>query len=340
MKKSVAPKAAPIHTLAMLVSLSLSSWTARKFSEKISSEVARKHGASADAGRYTKNLLPKQAAPAAPVADGPEYAGLTAAQKAWVTRRKMAEGTYVKPEQPKTYADSYHALTSLLGSIRQQHYEQTLAWSDDGWRLLPTSNYMEYAAFTRKAEADLDAAKAAFLKDYPDMREAAKALLNGMYSDDDYPDLDELRERFSMKVDFAPLPAEGDFRCSLPAADLKRIEAETAERIQSAVGDAMKDAWTRLYQVVEKIAERCTDSDLGTRSANSMIDNAKEVCDVLKRLNVTGDPNLERMRSRVENELASLVPAAIVDRAKTRTATARQAADILAAMRATFPQEN
>lgn len=54
----------PRHSLssrAMLCSLSISMWSARKHDPDASEEIAARHGAYADAGRYHKVLLPKDA---------------------------------------------------------------------------------------------------------------------------------------------------------------------------------------------------------------------------------------------------------------------------------------
>ena len=45
----------------MLCSLSISMWSARKHDPEASQEIAQRHGAQADAGRYHKVLLPKEA---------------------------------------------------------------------------------------------------------------------------------------------------------------------------------------------------------------------------------------------------------------------------------------
>jgi len=45
----------------MLRSLSISMWSARKHDSEASQEIAHRHGAQADAGRYHKALLPKEA---------------------------------------------------------------------------------------------------------------------------------------------------------------------------------------------------------------------------------------------------------------------------------------
>src|SRR5207342_2803217 len=59
-------------------------------------------------------------------------------------------------------AASYIALTQLATSIRAEHYKRALAWTDEGWRLLPTANYMDYTAWYRDVSRQFEAAKAAF----------------------------------------------------------------------------------------------------------------------------------------------------------------------------------
>jgi hypothetical protein len=50
-----------LSTKAMLVSLHVSVWSARKFDKKVTGEVAEQHNTTDKAGRYNKNLLPIEA---------------------------------------------------------------------------------------------------------------------------------------------------------------------------------------------------------------------------------------------------------------------------------------
>ena len=50
-----------LHTRAMLVKLSISAWSARKYDRKITQETNQAHGAASDAGRYNKSLMPSDA---------------------------------------------------------------------------------------------------------------------------------------------------------------------------------------------------------------------------------------------------------------------------------------
>lgn len=52
---------APIQQLAMLASLNISMWTARKYDRKVTQEATRSHAADEDAGRFNKLLVPKEA---------------------------------------------------------------------------------------------------------------------------------------------------------------------------------------------------------------------------------------------------------------------------------------
>lgn len=288
-------EASPIHSRAMLVSLRLSAWTARKYDKKITSETNAAHGASADAGRYNKMLLS---------GDCP----------------------------------SYKALMQLVGSIRTEHYANTLAWSDEGFRLLPTANYPQYSDFTRKKRAEFNTLLEEFLSEYPYLREQAKVRLKGMYKEEDYPTVSQIRGKFGFYLDFNPLPIKGDFRCELPQEEIRQIESQMVDRQGEAIKEAMTDAWKRLHDCVKHIHERMVNPDAIFR--DSLIYNARELCDMLSRLNVTGDANLEKFRDEVESYLASNDPDTLRENYSLREDTATLAEDIMQRMSGFYQEIN
>ena len=273
-----------IHSRAMLVSLHISTWTARKFDRKITKKVNAQHAASRDAGRYNKMLLPGD-------------------------------------------ADAFKTLLKAANAARTDHYANTLAWGDDGWRLLPSANYMKYTEIMRAHASTFGTALAEFEADYPELKEAAKALLNGMYKEADYPRAREIRGKFKFSTEFSPLPASGDFRLDLPAGEISAIETRVADRIAAATEEAVRDAWTRLNECVSKMHERL--SEPGAIFRNSLVENARELVDVLDRLNVTNDAGLDAMRRRVEHELTIHEPETLRDAPDVRAETAKRAASIL-----------
>lgn len=87
------------------------------------------------------------------------------------------------------------------------------------------------------------------------------------------------------------------------------------------------DAWGRLYKHVQHIADKLADPKGIFR--DSMLDNAVETCDLLTRLNIADDPNLEAMRREVESKLVSHHPDSLRNDPDLRQDTAAEARKIM-----------
>lgn len=98
---------------------------------------------------------------------------------------------------------------------------------------------------------------------------------------------------------------------------------------------ALKDVWNRLYERVKHIAEKLADPKAIFR--DSMVENAKEICALLPRLNFADDPNLEAMRQQVEASLLKH-PDALRNDPDLRRDTAAEAKKIMDAMGAFMGQ--
>ena len=240
-------------------------------------------------------------------------------------------GRYNKHLLGGSSAAQKHAdVISAAGAARLVHYAQTLPWSDEGWRLLPTDNWTRYTDAIRAATAKFQANAQDFIAEYHDMKDRAKVLLNGMFKEEDYPSLSEIARRFSCSIEYAPIPATGDLRVALPAGQVEEIERQIEERIGRATEDAMRDAWSRLAEVVERVKSRLSDPDAVFR--DSLIGNVRETCDILSRLNLTQDPSFESMRRRIDRELGDLDPQSLREWKPERDKAARKAQEIVDAM--------
>lgn len=273
---------------AMLASLRISSWSARKYDKKVTAETNAHHGADADAGRYNKMLLPGD-------------------------------------------ASSYKALTSHIAATRVLHYAETLPWNDSGQRLLPMANYQHYTDKLRAAKHTYDALLGEFLADYPALQQAARIKLNGMYRDDDYPS--DVASKFGFGVEYDPVPSGGDFRVTLSQTEIDIIASAANNRASQRFEEAQRDAVKRLFDCVARIHERLAQPDAIFR--DSLISNAAELTDVLTRLNIADDANLERLR-RATAALATVSPDTLRNDAVTRIQTANDAQSILDSMMSVY----
>jgi hypothetical protein len=152
-----------------------------------------------------------------------------------------------------------------------------------------------------------------------------------MYQETDYPS--DIRSRYSWGVEYNPVPVGTDFRVTLAAGEIEAIAARTEERVKQAFSDAQRDAVSRLADCLSRIHERLAQPDAIFR--DSLIGNARELCEVLTRLNLADDSQLEALRRRTEL-LASTEPQTLRDVPEVRADVAQQAQSILDAMTSTY----
>ncbi len=187
-------------------------------------------------------------------------------------------------------------------------YTQTLPWTDEGWRILTSANYLPFTQEMRKKIRAIDEADREFIDKYPDFKEEAKARLNGLYNEMDYPPVSEIARKFSCSIEFQPIPEAQDFRIpsDMSPEQIEAIGKDLDERVKAATSEAVKDLWSRLYDVTSHAAERLSSPDLIFR--DSLIQNITDLCELLPRLNLTNDPALEAMRQRIESSLTMFMP--------------------------------
>jgi len=229
-------------------------------------------------------------------------------------------------------AESIKAVQSAASAARLTHYKYTLPWRDDGARILPSAAWFDYSKDMREAQDHFWQAVNALVGAYPALVQQAQLRLNGMFRPEDYPPADQIRSRYTWDMSVDPIPAADDFRVQLSDAEVDRIRREIGARTESAVSEAMRDAWQRLYDAVSHIVSRLSDSDAVFR--DSLIGNVRDLCGLLPKLNLTGDANLEAARQDVERRLAGLNPQDLRDDKRHRAEVADQARQIQSAMAA------
>lgn len=189
---------------------------------------------------------------------------------------------------------------SKAGLVRTEFYDNTLPWGIEGTFILPTSNYLQFTRKFRSDRSDYFSLVDDFAAQYPALKAKAQHDLGPLYCESDYPSEDVIRDKFYMDIQFFPVPSS-DFRVQIASDELMRIRLDVEQQVKDAQAVAMKDLWNRVYAKVEHIAQKLADPKAIFR--DSMIDNAKDLCDLLPRLNFTDDPRLEALRVEIEGKL-------------------------------------
>lgn len=196
-----------------------------------------------------------------------------------------------------------------INEARTQYYTMTLPWADDGPRILPAALYFDFMAAMSDAREGFEALVNQFLSDYPFHREEAKRFLGNLFKDEDYPDPQTLASKFGFSLTVRPLPRSDDFRCAIGSEEVDKIRQDIEAQTQAAMQDTMRAAFHRVLDVAARYAERLEKEDGIFR--DSMVENARELVDLMPKLNVTDDPELTRLVDAVRSKLAVHEPEAL-----------------------------
>ena len=133
-----------------------------------------------------------------------------------------------------------------------------------------------------------------------------------------------------------PLPDANDFRVTLGDEEKDRIKRQIAASVEASLTVASRELGQRMYEAVSHMAERlsaykATDRGIEHPFRDSIVTNLVKLVDVMPRLNVTGDPELERLTSEVRAFLL-VDPAELRKSESVRTDTAMKAARIATQM--------
>lgn len=219
-------------------------------------------------------------------------------------------------------------IAKVASACRIYHYKVTLPWGDNGDRLLPGALFVEYTDQVRKYKGEFDIRVREFVAAYPTLVMAARNRLGSMYVSSDYPLAHEIGDAFAINTAFSPVASAGDFRVELNEEYVSAIKREITDRTAMLQKDAVKNCWERVRTVVANIHERLSDKD--KKFKDTLIENARELIEILPALNITNDPELTKLEADMKALL--LPPERLRTDQRLRSDTAAKAADILARM--------
>jgi hypothetical protein len=231
----------------------------------------------------------------------------------WSARKLDAKATKAVTDNNDAVADAARVNKHLLAGADEKLRAITKlggeARDDAGNRLLPNEKVLEAAAELTKYEDKFKALVDDFIAAYPDLRQLAIAALGDLANADDYPPPEAIRDRFTFRLSFSPLPTTfGDIRTGLSAEQTSALQKHYEASTRRQMASALTAAWERLRENLASYLDRLTEREDKPGEMkifrDSMVENLRETCALLKTLNVFEDESLERMRLRVERDVA------------------------------------
>lgn len=231
----------------------------------------------------------------------------------WITRLLPKEAT--------------HPIAQLDGQIRKHHRQQTLPWSNDGARILPSANFDNYMEQHRSFRRQREELVEAFRRTYPTYLHSAARANGALFNPADYPSAEQAAALYDFEIKATPVPHENDFRCQLnSAADMAAIQADLKKQVKAAEQNAVIDLFQRIAEPLARMAERLADPNAKFR--NTLVSNIEEIAALIPVLNITGDPRLTQIHDSIRNQLSHYTADALRNSPSDRRAAAAKAQSI------------
>jgi len=276
-----------ISEKAMLVALSISAWSGRKYDKDATAEVAQNHGTDASrAGRFNKILV-----------------------------------------NPISLKD----ITSIAGNARNYTMSVTLPWLNDGIRIIPVDIYLEYVQRMSEYRSQFNQAVDKLLVEYDALVKQARLDLNGLFKESDYPSAESIRRKHAFNVRVFNLPDSNDFRVSLSESEFQSTKQEIEQNLSEAQDNAVRDVFQRVSMRMEHMLKRLKEVEAndGKGIRESMMNNISDLADILPKLNITNNPDIDGIAMQIKHDLATITSDDLRENQSSRIAAAQTARDIL-----------
>ena len=237
-------------------------------------------------------------------------------------------------------SEHYQAITAVRSRARAYINDHTNPWDGEGWRIMRSSEFMEMSAEIRKFELEFDHAVKPFLVEYQSGRLRDKAVLNGLWREEDYPPVEKAKKKFYFELEFQPLPDVSDWRVDVGREEMEVLRRQAEKSVQDRINKSMVEPHYRLFDGVAHMASRITGAKtcpcrgcknrmfLSDSVSDSLVDNLRKICDILPKLNITDDPNLAALIEEAKAGLLSFNVGTIRENPTVRNTLAERAAKL------------
>jgi hypothetical protein len=217
-------------------------------------------------------------------------------------------GNYSK----RLFADEpiFDAIQKFAGNARTYHYHATMPWSDSGLRLLTTAMYFDYNKKISEMEMDFDNLVSNFINQYQVLVAKSQTKLGTLFSASDYPDVQEIASKFRFSVKYAPVPDVGDWRVDVGNDAKQQLMESYITYYSSNLEQAMREPWERMHEALQNMSIKLS-GDKKQIFRDTLVGNVVELCDLMEKFNVTGDPKMKQAKAKIENALLGITPDAL-----------------------------
>lgn len=223
------------------------------------------------------------------------------------------------------------AVQKFTANVRNMHYAMTMPWSDTGLRLLPTAQYFKYHQQMTEVQTEYERLVNVFLQEYDNEIIDAQLKLGDLFDLHEYPTSESLRDKFSFRINYIPLPDAGDFRIDVGNEATAQIRTHYESYYSTQLQSAMNDVWRRAYDALSKMSERLDYQSDETKKIfrDTLVSNVIDMVELLNVCNVTGDSQMSALACKLDETLRGVTPDALREDDLLRAQTKRVVDDVI-----------
>ena len=194
--------------------------------------------------------------------------------------------------------------------VREIVYKYTFPWGDDKSRLLPVKLADNFRAKVETAIEELKETRENYIQHYPALVSASERDLGKLFDRSQYPPIDQIRNLFTTKLTYWPIPESGNFIAEISneaARDAKEsIEREIEERLIEATYNLVSRAKDVVSTYVDKLENYKpavngddTENPFDIKSQgsfrDSLVNNIKDTANLIEQMNLTENPQIKKV---------------------------------------------
>jgi hypothetical protein len=180
------------------------------------------------------------------------------------------------------------------------HRKMTTPFTRDGWNLISSDTLIEYGKDMSIFKQQFFNAVADVQRRWPAIVASQQQRLGPIFNQNEYPTQAELNDEFDFEHELRPVPSEGHVILDLEAEALNEIKEMIRKENEDNTKRSMKDMWERLLKPVANMADICSNDK---KIFGSLIDKIESIVDILPRLNIINDVDLNNMADEIRSKL-------------------------------------
>ena len=220
-----------------------------------------------------------------------------------IGRQHEAEKDHGKYQKRLLSKEAVKAVNAIRQAARVYHNGITLPWQGQ-LRLLPVNLYESYRDTIADFAEQRIAARNELVDRLEEWKAEARERLGSMFYEADYPDAEELREAYYLRAEFTPVPDVQHFVADLADEERAEVAGQIEQQIENRIAAANRDLHRRLYELALKVNESLGKGRFSEALYNRMVD----LLDVLPRLNLSHDPELDGLVAKLRAAADSVNP--------------------------------